>query len=81
MAEVAERLSAFTGQRVEYVDETMEEAWDSRRPSGAPDWMMEAWISTYTAIAEGELDGPTDAAERVTGHPPIDLEEMLRRTR
>ena len=81
MAEIAERLSAFTGRPVEYVEETMDEAWESRRPSGAPDWMIEAWISTYTAVAEGELDGPTDTVERITGHPPIDLEEMLRRTR
>ena len=81
MAEIAERLSAFTGRPVEYVEETMDEAWESRRPSGAPDSMIEAWISTYTAVAEGELDGPTDTVERITGHPPIDLEEMLRRTR
>ena len=80
MAEVAERVSAFTGRAIEYVEETMEEAWESRRPTGAPDWMIEAWISTYTAIAAGELDGPTDTVERITGHPPIDLEEMMRRT-
>jgi NAD(P)H dehydrogenase (quinone) len=80
MGEVAERLSAFYGKPVEYVDETIEEAWESRRPTGAPDWMIEAWISTYTAVANGELDGVTDTVERVTGRPPIDLEEMLRRT-
>jgi NAD(P)H dehydrogenase (quinone) len=80
MAEVAERLSDFFGRPVEYIDETIEEAWESRRPSGAPDWMIDAWISTYTAIAAGELDGPSDAVERITGHPPINLEEMMRRT-
>jgi NAD(P)H dehydrogenase (quinone) len=80
MAEIADRLAAFTGRAIEYVEETMEEAWESRRPTGAADWMIEAWISTYTAIAQGELDGPTDTVERITGHPPIDLEEMLRRT-
>ena len=80
MAEVAERLAAFYGKPVEYIDETLEEAWESRRSTGAPDWMIEAWISTYTAVAKGELDGVTDTVERVTGRPPIDLEEMLRRT-
>jgi len=52
LAEAAERLSVHTGKPYSYVEETIEEAWESRRPSGAPDWMIEGWISTYTAIAE-----------------------------
>ena len=31
----------------------------SRRPTGAPDWMIEGWISTYAAIADGSLDRVT----------------------
>src|SRR5205823_1162182 len=46
LAEAAERLSAYTGEPFSYVEETEEEAWASRRPSGAPDWMIEGWIST-----------------------------------
>ena len=37
-------------------DETIAEARASRAPHGAPDWQVEAWISTYTAIRDGELD-------------------------
>jgi NAD(P)H dehydrogenase (quinone) len=80
MTEAAARLSAFIGRPIEYVEETVDEAWESRRPSGAPDWLIDVWVSTYTAIAGGEVDGPTDTVERVTGRPPIDLEETLRRT-
>jgi NAD(P)H dehydrogenase (quinone) len=80
MTEAAARLSAFIGRPIEYVEETVDEAWESRRPSGAPDWLIDVWVSTYTAIAGGEVDGPTDTVERVTGRLPIDLEETLRRT-
>jgi NAD(P)H dehydrogenase (quinone) len=34
-----------------YEDETLEQAWASRRPTGAPDWEIEGWITSYVAIA------------------------------
>lgn len=77
--EWAQRLSAAIGRQVEFVDETIEEAWESRRPSGAPDWMIEAWVTTYTAVANGELDVVTDDVERLTGHPPTTLEQLMER--
>jgi NAD(P)H dehydrogenase (quinone) len=79
MAEWAQRLSAAAGRRVEFVDETIEEAWESRRPSGEPDWIIEGWVSTYTAIAKGELDKVTGDVERLTGHPPTTLEQLMER--
>jgi NAD(P)H dehydrogenase (quinone) len=39
--------------------------------------MVDAWVSTYTAIAAGELDGVTGDVEKVSGHPPLSLEELL----
>jgi len=77
LAEAAERLTAFTGEPYSYEEETIEQAWESRRPSGAPDWMIEGWISTYTAIADGSLDLVSEDVERVTGRAPMTLEQTL----
>jgi uncharacterized protein YbjT (DUF2867 family) len=77
LAEAAERLTAHTGEPYSYVEETIEEAWESRRPSGAPDWMIEGWISTYTAIADGSLDRLSDDVEALTGRAPLTLEQTV----
>lgn len=42
-------------------------------------WQLDAWVSTYTAIAAGELDGVSDDVTAITGHPATTLEELLRR--
>jgi NAD(P)H dehydrogenase (quinone) len=60
-----------------YKDETLDEAWESRSVYGAPDWQVEAWISTYTAVAAGELERVSDDFARLTGHEPITLAEFL----
>jgi uncharacterized protein YbjT (DUF2867 family) len=77
LAEAAERLTAHTGEPYSYVEETIEEAWESRRPSGAPDWMIEGWISTYTAIADGSLNQLSSDVEAVTGRAPMTLEQTV----
>ena len=59
-SEVAETLSRALGREVRYHDETIEEAYESRRKWPAPDWLYDAWVSTYTAIAAGELARVTD---------------------
>jgi NAD(P)H dehydrogenase (quinone) len=77
LIEAAERLTSYTGEPYSYLEETIEEAWESRRPSGAPDWMIEGWISTYTAIADGSQDQLTGDVETVTGRAPQTLEQTL----
>jgi NAD(P)H dehydrogenase (quinone) len=77
MTEVAARLTAYTGIEFGFVNESLEQAWESRRPSGAPDWMIEGWVTTYVAIADGSLAVRTDAVEALTGHRPHRLEECL----
>lgn len=79
LAEAAALMTRATGREVRYVDETIEEAYASRASYGAPDWLVEAWVSTYTAIAAGELDGVTDHVERLTGRTPVSLEQLLQR--
>ena len=78
LADVARILSDARGSSVTFHDETLEEAYASRAAYGAPAWQVDAWVSTYTAIASGVMSRPTDAVERVTGSAPLSLEEYLR---
>ncbi len=79
LAEVAGELSRVAGRPVTYVDQTIEQAWESRRPSGAPDWEIEGWISSYVAISKGEMDVVTETVPRLTGHRAMTLPEFLDR--
>jgi uncharacterized protein YbjT (DUF2867 family) len=78
MARAAELLSAATGREIRYHDETMDEARASRAPSGEPDWVIEGWVTTYAAVAAGELDVVSGDVERLAGHPPYSVERWLR---
>jgi hypothetical protein len=62
---------------VSYVDETVPEAYASRAHYGAPDWQVDAWVSTYTAIRAGELEGISDDIETITGRPATSLAQLL----
>ncbi|SHF94654.1 SDR family oxidoreductase [Geodermatophilus nigrescens] len=77
-AGLAATLSAATGRDVRYVPETLEEAYASRASYGAPDWQVEAWVSTYTAVAAGELDVVSPAVPDLLGRPARTLEQVLR---
>ncbi|MFJ6673144.1 SDR family oxidoreductase [Actinosynnema sp. NPDC091369] len=79
--DIAAVLSEATGRTITYHPETVEEAYRSRAGYGAPDWQVDAWVSTYTAIARGELDGVSDAVPALTGHPATSLADLLRRRR
>lgn len=75
--EVAVAITASTGRPVRYHPETVDEAYASRASYGAPDWQVHAWVSTYLAIAAGELATPSDAVERIAGHAPRSLRDLL----
>lgn len=77
MAEVAAIIAAATGRDVTFQDETAEEAYASRAHYDAPDWQVDAWVSTYRAIAAGEMAGVTNVVERIVGRPPIGLRDLL----
>jgi uncharacterized protein YbjT (DUF2867 family) len=78
LAEAARVLTEITGLPAEYRDQTVEEAWATRRPSGHPDWEIEGWVTSYLAIAAGELATVTDVVPRLTGHPARTVAEHLR---
>jgi NAD(P)H dehydrogenase (quinone) len=75
--EVAAQLTeATTGREVTYHPETLEEAYASRAGM-APNWQLDAWVSTYVAIARGELAATTADVERLTGRAPRSLRQLL----
>ena len=76
--EVAEQVARAAGRPVTYVPETLEEARASRAPSGAPDWEIEGWVTSYASIAAGELERVSPDVERLTGRAPISLAQFLR---
>ena len=76
--EAAEIMADRTGRAVRYEPETVEQAYASRASYGAPQWQLDAWVSTYTAIANGELAIVSDAVDRLAGRPPLSLAAVLR---
>jgi NAD(P)H dehydrogenase (quinone) len=78
LTEVAATVTAITGRPVSYSPETIEEARASRAGYGAPDWQLDAWVSTYTAIADGSLAAVTTAVPDLTGRPATPLAQVLR---
>lgn len=77
LAEAARTISEVTGRGTRYLAETVEQAYASRSHYGAPEWQLDAWVSTYLAIAAGELAAVTDTVERLTGRAPVGLAELL----
>lgn len=76
-AEAAEILTAARGTAVTFHDETIEEARASRARWEPEPFEMEAWVSTYTAIAAGEQDVVSQDVERLTGRRPVSLSDLL----
>ena len=75
--EVATVLTAGLRRSVSYVDETVPQAYESRAHYGAPDWQVDAWVSTYTAIRAGELEQVSGDIEALTGRPATSLAQLL----
>ncbi|CAQ01821.1 SDR family oxidoreductase [Clavibacter sepedonicus] len=85
MAEIAATVraatvGAATGRTVRCEDETREEARASRAVGKAPEWQLDAWTSTYTARAAGEMGHVNDDVARVLGRRPTSLAESLAAT-
>lgn len=78
LAEIAQIVTEETGRDVTYYDETLEEARASRAAYDPSEWMMQAWLSTYTAIAAGELDVVSSAVADLTGRSATALREHVR---
>jgi len=77
LAEAAAIVSEVRGRTVTYHPETLDEAYASRARWNPEPWQADAWVSTYTAIAEGALAHVSGDVERVTGRRPLSLREVL----
>lgn len=79
LSEAAALIEEETGRPTVYRCESIPEAYASRASYGAERWEVDAWVSTYTAIAAGELSDVSDTVKRVTGREPLTLRDVLRR--
>jgi uncharacterized protein YbjT (DUF2867 family) len=77
LSEAAQRLASATGRPYSFHDETLEEARASRAHYGAPDWQVDAWVSTYTAIRDGELATVSDDVPRLLGRRATSFEDAV----
>jgi len=77
LAQAAATVSEVRGRAVTYHPESVEEAYASRSQWNPEPWQADAWVSTYTAIAEGALSHVSTDVERVTGRRPLSLREVL----
>ncbi len=78
LTEATSRMSEALGRSYRFVDQGLEEAYASRRQWSQEQWQLDAWVSTYTAIRDGEVAEVTGDVERLTGHPASPLEAALR---
>lgn len=78
MEEIATLLSRATKKIITYIDESVEEAYESRKKWPAQNWEYDAWVSTYTAIKVGEQAGVSTDVEKVLGRPAMSLVEVVK---
>jgi NAD(P)H dehydrogenase (quinone) len=77
LAEAAAIVAEVRGRDVRYHAETVEEAYASRQRWNPEPYLADAWVSTYTAIADGSLAAVSGDVERVTGRAPRTLRQVL----
>lgn len=77
LTEIAADLTRVTGRSHTFVNETIAEAHASRAHYGAEAWQLEAWISTYTAIRDGELNAVSTDIGRLVGRPPLGFAQAI----
>jgi NAD(P)H dehydrogenase (quinone) len=77
LTQAASVVSKVRGRPVSYHRESLDEAYASRQRWQPEPWQADAWVSTYTAIADGSLAKVSGDVERVTGRPPMTLRQVL----
>lgn len=77
LEEAAARLAGALGRPFSFVDETLDEAYASRQRWQPEPWQADAWVSTYTSIASGEVSRVTTDVRDLTGHDPLTIETLF----
>ncbi|CAN5829128.1 hypothetical protein BH09ACT7_BH09ACT7_35790 [soil metagenome] len=78
LTDVAALAGAVLGRAMRFEDETLQQAYTWRAAAfDAEQWQLDAWVSTYTAIADGSCAQVTDDIDTVALHRARTLEEAL----
>lgn len=77
-ADVAETLSRVLGREISYVAVPHEAALDGMKAMGMPEWIAEAYVELNRGFEDGFADMPTDAVEKLSGHPARSFEQFAR---
>ncbi|PYI39300.1 NAD(P)-dependent oxidoreductase [Arthrobacter psychrolactophilus] len=77
MTDIAATLSAGLQRSISFHNETVAEAYESRKAWDAPQWQYDAWVSTYTAIGSGAMEQLSTSVEELTCRRPQSLAEFL----
>ncbi|QDU61391.1 Quinone oxidoreductase 2 [Planctomycetes bacterium Pan216] len=77
--EIARIIAEITGEPVRYDEETIDQAYASRRHLNATQLELDAWVSTYTALAKGEFAVLSETVKKITGRPARAPREYLSR--
>ena len=75
-AEVVQAAFADADADADAVDAGVEHIVSTSLYGAAPDREVGAWVSTYTAIAAGELAGVSGDVAAIAGHEPRSLAEV-----
>ncbi len=75
--EVAEALSRLAGRTIRYEPESLEQAYASRAGHAVDPVVLEGWVTSYAAIAAGELADVSDDVARLVGRPARGFEAWL----
>jgi uncharacterized protein YbjT (DUF2867 family) len=77
MSEAAQRMTVALGRGFGYEEQSLEEAYATRRVLTDEQWQLDAWVSTYTAIRDGTVERVADDGPRLLGRPARTLEQAL----
>jgi uncharacterized protein YbjT (DUF2867 family) len=77
LAQAADALTAVSGRTIVFRNETLQEAYASRAGYGAPAFEVEGWVTSYLAIANGDLSTVSNDVADILGRRPQSLAEFL----
>ena len=78
MKDIVEVVGEKLGKEIFYINESVEEAYESRKVWEAEQWQYDSWVSTYTAIAKGEQSGVSLNIEKILNRPATSLEDLVK---
>lgn len=78
MKDIVEVVGEKLGKEIFYINESVEEAYESRKVWEAEQWQYDSWVSTYTAIAKGEQSAVSLDIEKILNRPATNLEDLVK---